>query len=846
MGGARFHSTLLLGMLVLAGGAILVLAITAVWFTHHLTRDFTATRMRQNLTLVDQRIEQLAEAAVRFNALARRHVRLSEPLPTQFEPVMTSLADAFELQRELSYVGLAVESTGEYSMLQRTPGSGVTRNREYIRLPDDSREIRDHHFQDGTRRLANTLPWDGYDPRQRPFYLTAKAAGGAIWTDCYVFWGGNEQGEVPGLSYAVPLYTSETNLVGVLDVDFDLFDLSSFLAKLARNSDGYCFIVEERRDGNRVVVAHPEPGRILDPRTRLFPTNSLGVSDPVARAILDMGRKSPALLGSRSSKPLLVRANGAAYYCTARRFQESDLPRWSVVTVLPREVVLRETQAVYRWLAAAALVLLALSALLANRLAKHVAEPLRQLQDQMARQSAQSDPGPVTVRGATEFRLLAESFNRLITGINEQRQALLGTNRTLQSQIEQRQKAEAALRESQEKFRIAFNNSPDAIAITTLEEGRCLDVNESLCRLLGYTREEALRLTAPEFLYEKPTERVKVLEMIRREGRVRDYELRGRHKGGTLFESSLSIEPVTIQGQRCLIGIMRDITERKQAAAELKQHRDHLEELVSERTAELSRTNLVLATEVHERKRVETELRQANEHLQELDRLKSEFLATMSHELRTPLNSIIGFSGILRQRLAGPLTPEQEKQLGMVQSAARHLLGLINDLLDLSRIESGKMELHLAWFRLSDLTDEVLKTLEPLAHSKNLPLRFALNQPEAEIYSDRKKVFQILLNLANNALKFTEKGEVRVLVHSAPGVVQFTVRDTGIGIKPEHMGLLFEAFRQVDGSARRVYEGTGLGLYLCQKLASLLGGEIGAKSEFGKGSEFSFTLPWRA
>ncbi len=839
-----FRSKLLQGMLMLAGGAIVVLAIAAGSFTRHLTGYFIANRVRQNLALVDQRVEHLAEAAVRFNGLARLHVKLNEPLPAQYGTIMAALSDPFELQRELSYVGLASESTGEYSMLQRTPGSGLTRNREYFQLPGGAREIRDYQIADGSRRLQRTLPWDGYDPRQRPFYQTAKAAAEPLWTDSYVFWGGNEQGEVPGVSYVVPLYAAGTNLIGILDVDFDLFDLSRFLGQVA-HSEGYCFIIEERRDGRRVLVAHPDPKQILDPETRLFPTNSLSVSDPVAREILTQLSRT-TVPSSFGPVPRLLRVAGASYYWAGRRFGGPDLPRWLVVTVVPRAVVMSETQSVYRWLLGSAVMLLGLSAVLAQRLAKNVAEPLRQLQDQMSRQSAGSEPAPVTVKGPLEFGLLAESFNRLIAGIRQHRQSLIDTNRTLQSQIEQRHAAEAALRESQEKFRIAFNNSPEPIAITTLEEGRCLDVNESLCRLLGYTREEALRLAAAEFLYEKPAERATVLDLLRRDGRVRDYELRGRRKDGAVFESSLSLEPVTIQGRPCLIGIMRDITERKQAAAELQRHRDHLEEVVRERTAELSRTNLILATEVHERKRIETELRQANEHLKELDKLKSEFLATMSHELRTPLNSIIGFSGILRQRLAGPLTAEQEKQLGMVQNSARHLLGLINDLLDLSRIESGKMEVHQTWFRISAVTDEVLKTLEPLAGAKNLLLQVESNDADAEIYSDRKKLFQMLLNLANNAVKFTEHGEVRVLVQNSPNKVRFTVRDTGIGIKPEHMGLLFEAFRQVDGSARRVYEGTGLGLYLCKKLAGLLGGEISAKSEVGKGSEFSFTLPWHS
>ena len=215
----------------------------------------------------------------------------------------------------------------------------------------------------------------------------------------------------------------------------------------------------------------------------------------------------------------------------------------------------------------------------------------------------------------------------------------------------------------------------------------------------------------------------------------------------------------------------------------------------------------------------------------------------MSHELRTPLNSIIGFTGILRQGLAGPLNDEQKKQLGMVQSSARHLLGLINDLLDLSRIESGKMELFLEGFIVDDLVHEIAQTLAPQVEQKKLRFETAIEQPGLRMHTDRKKYFQIVLNLANNAVKFTDAGRVALKVSAHSDAVSFTVNDTGIGIKPENMNHLFEAFRQVDGSARRVYEGTGLGLYLSKQLARMLGGSISVQSEFGIGSQFTLVLP---
>jgi signal transduction histidine kinase len=318
-----------------------------------------------------------------------------------------------------------------------------------------------------------------------------------------------------------------------------------------------------------------------------------------------------------------------------------------------------------------------------------------------------------------------------------------------------------------------------------------------------------------------------------------------------------------------------EIARRTQVERELSRVKDELERRVEERTAALSRSeeetrrllneaersrrtllNLLedqqraqdalrqahdeLETKVAERTR---ELQEANVQLREVDRLKSEFLATMSHELRTPLNSIIGFTGIILQGLTGPISDEQRKQLSMVYGSAKHLLGLINDLLDLSRIESGKMEVVRQPFQVNDVVAEVAQSLSPMVSQKGLRLITEPPDGPVEIMSDRKKVFQILLNLANNAVKFTDQGEVRIECRIETGALVVSVTDTGIGIKPENLPLLFEAFRQVDSSSRRRYEGAGLGLHLCKKLVALLGGAIWAESEFGRGSRFAFTLP---
>nr|MDO8112773.1 ATP-binding protein [Candidatus Sigynarchaeota archaeon] len=217
--------------------------------------------------------------------------------------------------------------------------------------------------------------------------------------------------------------------------------------------------------------------------------------------------------------------------------------------------------------------------------------------------------------------------------------------------------------------------------------------------------------------------------------------------------------------------------------------------------------------------------------------------ATMSHELRTPLNSIIGFTGILQQEMVGPLNAEQKKQLGMVRDSSSHLLNLINDVLDLSKIEAGQMQISAETFDLHASIEKCIKTIQPQAEKKGLATDVEIAPKIGSIKSDQRRVEQIILNLLSNAIKFTEKGKVRVECSMKEGKVLVRVIDTGIGIKKTDTDKLFKPFRQIDTNITRKYEGTGLGLSICKRLVELLGGNIDVESELGKGSTFFFTLP---
>jgi signal transduction histidine kinase len=247
-----------------------------------------------------------------------------------------------------------------------------------------------------------------------------------------------------------------------------------------------------------------------------------------------------------------------------------------------------------------------------------------------------------------------------------------------------------------------------------------------------------------------------------------------------------------------------------------------------------------------ENARLLTELQARTAEVEAASQHKSEFLANMSHELRTPLNAIIGFSEVLSERMFGELNEKQEEYLKDINASGQHLLSLINDILDLSKIEAGRMELELTDFHLSTALDNALILVRERAGRQSITLQLSVDERLGEVRADERKIRQVVLNLLSNAIKFTsEGGRIEVRALPVDGSVEVTVRDTGAGIAPEDQEAVFEEFRQVGTAAKKV-EGTGLGLTLCRKFVELHGGRIWVKSEVGVGSTFSFTIPVKA
>ncbi|GLQ89968.1 PAS domain S-box protein [Dyella flagellata] len=363
---------------------------------------------------------------------------------------------------------------------------------------------------------------------------------------------------------------------------------------------------------------------------------------------------------------------------------------------------------------------------------------------------------------------------------------------------------------AERKFRGLLESAPDAMVIVN-RDGLIELVNSQAEALFGYRRDAMLgqpvEMLIPERFRQGHPAKRQAYSQYPRPRVLGAPHLYGRRSDGGEFPIELSLAPIDTEEGILISSSIRDISERR-----------HFEEMLQE-------TNL--------------QLRAASE-------AKDRFLAGMSHELRTPLNAIIGYTGTLLMRMPGPINEEQEQQLRTISGSAKHLLSLINDLLDLAKVESGKVQLHMATLPCHEVIDEVASVLRPLAEKKQIALEKHLPRERLLAHTDRRSLSQIVINLTNNAIKFTEPGgtvalKLKRVIQDGKPCCEIAVSDTGRGIKPEEQAALFQAFSQLEST--RPHEGTGLGLYLSKRLAAMLGANLNFESEYGRGSTFSLAIP---
>lgn len=404
----------------------------------------------------------------------------------------------------------------------------------------------------------------------------------------------------------------------------------------------------------------------------------------------------------------------------------------------------------------------------------------------------------------------------------------------------QLREAQEALRASEEHYRAITETAFVGVAIISAH-GELTFVNEAFAEMLGYSRAELVASNTPVPQYTtggkrlaeltSPEEYARYLEMMSGDGTQlrHQYETALLHKDGTSQNVLLSLTPLHEEaggGNLRTLAVISDITELKRAEAALQEERALLAQRVAERTAELRAANVELARAA---------------------RLKDEFLANTSHELRTPLNAILGMSEILRRELYGPLNERQHKYVGTIEESGQHLLNLINDILDLSKIEAGKTTLQMSRFAAAEVCHDSLNLVQLGANKKRISITFTISAEDIVLNADKRRLKQILVNLLSNAVKFTPEGGqigMDVVGDRAQECVRFTVWDTGIGIAPVDGQRLFRPFTQLDSSLSRQHEGTGLGLALVYRLAKMHGGSVSMESTVNQGSHFTVSLPW--
>jgi two-component system, sensor histidine kinase and response regulator len=739
-------------------------------------------------------------------------------------------------------------------------------NLAYVGLEDGGVSAFDHDIID------NLLPKRPFDVRTRPWYIAAREAGHTVWVDTYI---DANSGKLV-TTCATPLYDAAHHLVGVIGFDLLLDTIQQDLLQLDMGRAGYAFLINDQ--GSVLVRPDLKVGQLTwnQPFSaeNLLQTNDARLHDVVERMIH----------GQQGTEQLFYQ--GGNVYLAYAPITNAG---WSVGMVIPEEEIIRPAKDVgvaigdrQQQLRAQVIGLIALSMLavlaLGTLLALLMTRPLLQLQAGAQQLAA----------GDLEHRLVQvrnDEIGDLVRSFNQMADALQAQVAELEANLRQL----ATLNEVSNHFKaiLSLPQLLDAIpgavceqfgfdrAVLYLLEGTTL---RAVSAAFGADAEaQAAQFIAVANAHPITLDSETVEADILRSGQAVIVDNPWEHERVVQAKQAVSRSDAYVQvpifgHEEKVIGLLSadyHYSQRQLTA------RDAAQLLTYASMVGLTIENARLYDELERAVALRTdELRAALERAQEADRLKGQFLAAISHELRTPLNAIIGFSTVMLDELDGPITAMQREDLKTINQNGRFLLHLINELLDLARIESGKLELNIAAVDLRTLIGDIADTIQGLLYDKDVLLRVALPAHLPLVRGDADKIRQIMLNLLSNAVKFTERGTITIAAqgvlladdegepnaaplaetngHGTAYVVRdgrrctpyiaVSVRDTGIGIAPKNISLIFEEFRQVH-SSRTGRRGSGLGLAITQRLVEAHGGRIWVESILGQGSMFTFTLP---
>ncbi|MEL7036493.1 MAG: PAS domain S-box protein [Cyanobacteria bacterium J06592_8] len=773
-----------------------------------------------------------------------------------------------------------------------------------------------------------------YDPRIRPWYQAAIQANQPIWVDPY----NSFDNQSLSLTFVRPLRNNQNQIIGVTGADVSFQEFHQFLERQKLGKSGQIFIID--RQGFLIASSTLESVVIIQDRKAIQKKAAQSGDSVMTASIEHLVKKFGEISQIEGEHQLTFIDKGEEQFLQVVPFQDEYNLNWLIVVVVPESDFMEEIYANTRTTILICFGALGVAVAIGILSSRQLTKPIIRLSQAAKELSNGNWNQTIKSHRVIELNILSNAFNQMSEELQHSYQQLEEYSHSLEQKVDERTQE---LKQSEQKFATAFQNTPNPIYITRLNDNTYFDVNEKFCRLTGYSYEEILGKTSFDLnLWINQKDAEHYYNTLHSQGKLRNYEVNYRKKSGEIGIALLSADLIEINGEQYLLSNSNDITERKrtEVALKLSEEKFHKafqaspdmigisdletgrfievndsfvqnlgysrEEFINYRSLDITfcfypeerdllmqqikankqirnqevtlrkksgetltvllsaeiievgdiKRFLFVATDISDLKQAEAKLQTQNIELEiarkkadEANQAKSLFLANMSHELRTPLNAILGFSQLMAQN---PIYASASKELEIINKSGEHLLSLINDILDLSKIEAGKMSLEEEEFDLYSLLDTLEAMLKIRAKTKGIQLISQHKNIPQYIKADDKKLRQVLINLIGNAIKFTDQGTVTLRVDSnisdssslspnLPVQLFFMIEDTGVGISSEEIEKLFNDFVQTS-AGKQSQQGTGLGLSISRRFIQLMGGDISVESQLGKGSIFKFNI----